>query len=47
MTELDILRKNVYDLEKNLHEAYKKISDLTTENELLKKQLFGEPSDGC
>jgi predicted nucleic acid-binding Zn-ribbon protein len=52
LTELDILKKNVYDLESQLHNAYKRINDLThdkieleTEIEHLRNRY--EPTEGC
>ena len=47
MNEIDILKDNVHELQKSLQEAYKHIAELKEENDNLKKQLFGEPTDGC
>ena len=39
MTEIDIMKSNVYDLQRQLQEEYKKNEQLRKENENLKLQL--------
>lgn len=38
LTEVDILKKNIYDLEEQLHNAYKRIDELTAELIDLRRQ---------
>ena len=39
MTDVDIMKSNVYDLQRQLQEQYKKNEQLRNENENLKRQL--------
>lgn len=47
-SEIEILRKNIYELEKSLHEAYIRIRDLIEENIDLKHSIMlsSEKSEG-
>ena len=45
--EIDMLKQNVYDLEKQVHDAWKRIDELNRENDALKRQLFGDATEGC
>ena len=52
LIQLDLMKKNVYDLQEQLQNSYKRINDLITEKKELEEQVEHlrnryEPTEGC
>lgn len=47
MTVEEMYKKEIALMQEQVHHLQIRVKELIEENELLKKQLFGEPTDGC
>lgn len=47
MTVEEMYKKEIADMQAQVHHLQVRVKELIEENENLKRQLFGEPTDGC